>query len=120
MLFCAKNYDGRYMTSTEEFEEDVNRVKYIKKLITRYIQTQTLKERLILNHIIVLNNVFGPEFTCRLLYLKLSDQFKYVIPFLKKLHIMPDEIYYVGEKELVKLSTIKPDPTVTGRLHGYE
>ena len=59
MLFCAKHYDNSKYASTEEFYEDLSRIKYIKKLITRYTQDNDLKERLILNHIIILNNCLG-------------------------------------------------------------
>ena len=58
LLFCAQHYDNSRYISTEEFVEDLNRIKYIKKLITRYVENGDLKERLILNHIIVLYNVF--------------------------------------------------------------
>ena len=74
LLFCAANYDNPQYYSTEDFYEDLNRIKYIKKLITRYIESGDLKERLILNHIIVLNNCFGAEVLCRILYLKLKNQ----------------------------------------------
>ena len=57
LLFCAKHYDNP-VSDSEEFFEDLNRLKYVKKLITRYIDNGELKERLILNHIIILNNCF--------------------------------------------------------------
>ena len=53
LLFCAKNYDNAQCHDTEEFYEDLRRIKYIKKLVTRYIITGDLKERLILNHLII-------------------------------------------------------------------
>ena len=61
LLYCASKYDNIKYASTEEFFEDLNRIKYIKKLVTRYTEYGELKERLILNHIIVLNNCFGAE-----------------------------------------------------------
>ena len=76
LIFCAQHYNGSKYYTTEEFVEDLNRVKYIKKLITRYIENDDLKERLILNHIIVLNNCFGPDITCKILYLKMKSQMK--------------------------------------------
>lgn len=113
LLFCAKHYDGRFLASTEEFEDDLNRIKYIKKLLTRYIQSGELKERLILNHIIVLNNVFGPVVTTRILYLKLGDQFFYVKPFLKFLKILPTKIYNVGDIESIDMVGIQSCPQIT-------
>ena len=59
IIFCAKIYDNITIASTEEFMEDLNRIKYIKKLLTRYEEGGELKERLILNHIITLHNCFG-------------------------------------------------------------
>src|ERR1700744_2846173 len=82
VIYCAKNYNNPTCTGSEEFFEDVKRVKYIKKLITRYIESGDLKERLILNHIIVLENVFNPIALNRILYLKIENQFGYIKPFL--------------------------------------
>ena len=56
LLYTASHYINAQYSSTEDFIEDLNRIKYIKKLITRYIEGGELKERLILNHIIILNN----------------------------------------------------------------
>jgi hypothetical protein len=69
-VYAAKHYDNPGCCNTEEFLDDLRRIKYIKKLITRYIESGDLKERLILNHIIILVNLFGPEVTCRILFLK--------------------------------------------------
>jgi hypothetical protein len=92
LLYAARYYDSSQCHDTDEFYEDLNRFKYIKKLITRYVETGELKERLILNHLIVLNNVFGPEHVSRMIYIKMHDQMKYIKPFLVLLNIMPDKI----------------------------
>lgn len=92
LLYAARYYDSTQCHDTEEFLEDLNRFKYIKKLLTRYIDTGELKERLILNHLIVLNNVFGPEHTVKMVCFKMQDQMKYIKPFLILLNIMPDKI----------------------------
>ena len=60
LLYAAKHYDNPQCYDTVEFYDDLKRIKYIKRLINRYIEEGDLKERLILNHIIILNNVFGP------------------------------------------------------------
>ena len=70
LIYCAKHYDNPQCHSTEEFIEDLKRIKYIKKLITKYIESDELRERLIMNHLIVLNNVFGAEHLSKILYLK--------------------------------------------------
>lgn len=98
LLYCAKYYDNPQCHDTEEFYEDLRRIKYIKKLITRYVVTGDLKERLILNHIIILNNVFGPIHLCRIIFLKMEKQLKYIKPFLIMLNILPDKVYNIGKE----------------------
>jgi hypothetical protein len=116
MLFCAKHYDNSKYASTEEFYEDLSRIKYIKKLITRYTQDNDLKERLILNHIIILNNCFGPEALNKILYLKLKDQMKYVKPFLIMLNILPEKIHNVNNEIVIDTNTIEMDQGIIKRL----
>ena len=116
MLFCAKHYDNSKYASTEEFYEDLSRIKYIKKLITRYTQDNDLKERLILNHIIILNNCFGPEALNKILYLKLKDQMKYVKPFLIMLNILPEKIHNVNNEVVIDTNTIEMDQGIIKRL----
>ena len=116
MLFCAKHYDNSKYASTEEFYEDLSRIKYIKKLITRYIQDNDLKERLILNHIIILNNCFGPEALNKILYLKLKDQMKYVKPFLIMLNILPEKIHNVNNEIVIDTDIIEIDQEIIKRL----
>ena len=116
LLFCAQHYDNSRYISTEEFVEDLNRIKYIKKLITRYVENGDLKERLILNHIIVLNNCFGPEILCKILYLKLRNQMKFVKPFLILLNILPEKIYYVDDEIVIDTNIIEIDQVIVDRL----
>lgn len=116
LIYAAKHYDNSYCCSTDEFLEDLKRIKYIKKLLTRYVETGELKERLILNHIIVLNNMFGAEHVCRILYLKLVDYFKYVMPFLILLNVLPDKLYNIGEATVVDLDMITMDAVIVERL----
>lgn len=116
LLYCASHYDNAQYASTEDFVEDMNRLKYIKKLITRYTEYGDLKERLILNHIIILNNCFGPDVLSRILYLKLKEQMIYLKPFLVLLDIMPDRIYNVGEEVVIDTDTIEMDPLIVAKL----
>lgn len=116
ILFCASHYDNYQYHSTEEFVEDLNRIKYIKKLITRYIEKGELKERLILNHIIILNNCFGGNATCRILYLKMKEQMKYVKPFLILLNILPEKIFNIGEEKEIDTNLIPMDLIIVERL----
>lgn len=116
ILFCASNYLKNQFSSTEEFIEDMNRIKYIRKLITRYTEGGELKERLILNHIIILNNCFGPANLCRILYLKFKDQIKYIKPFLVLLQVLPLTIKNVGEENVIYTDIIQMDLKIVEKL----
>jgi len=92
MIYAMKCYNSPHCIMSE-FEGDIKRTKYLKRLFRRYKITKSLKERLILNHIILLNNVFGPLATARILFYK-TDERDYDIlkTFLSYLDIMPEEI----------------------------
>lgn len=84
-----------------EFEEDIKRIKYIKRLIKKYRDTGELKERLILNHIIVMANVFGVESTVRMLFYKLEEENYHVLKtFLLYLNYMPKIVYGIRNKDI--------------------
>lgn len=116
LLFCAKHYDNYKYVSTEDFLEDLNRIKYIKKLVTRYVESNDLKERLILNHIIILNNCFGPEALCKIIFLKLRAQIVYIKPFLLLLNILPNKIYDVGSEKIIDTTLIEVDENISKLL----
>jgi len=92
LIYAMKCYNAPHCILSE-FESDIKRTKYLKRLFRRYKITKVLKERLILNHIILLNNVFGPIATARILFYK-TDERDYDIlkTFLEYLDIMPDEV----------------------------
>ena len=71
-MYMMKMHDNPQCIDMEEYNRDIKRIKYIKRLLNRYDTTGELKERLILNHIIVLYNVFGPAAT-RILYFKIDE-----------------------------------------------
>lgn len=115
LLYAMKAYD-KPNAIISEFEEDLKRIKYIKRLIKRYRITGELKERLILNHIIILSNVFGVEATVRMLFFKL-DNTDYAIlkTFLLFLNYMPRYINGVNGKYL-NSSDLSVDIVVGKRL----
>lgn len=115
-LFCAQHYDNSRYSTTEEFAEDLNRIKYIKKLLTRFELYGDLKERLILNHIIILNNCFGPEILGRILFLKMWEQMSMVKPFLVFLNILPEKVYNVGNREVIHTDEIPMNELIVERL----
>lgn len=95
-IIITKAYSGKYWTK-EELELDLKRIRYIKRLIGKYIRKHELNDRLILNHIIVLGNVFGPELTTKILFLRLDKEYYSVLKtFLLYLEYLPNEIYYVN------------------------
>ena len=116
VIVSAHNYDMGISHSTEEFFEDLKRIGYIKKLLTQYSEGKQLKERLILNHLIILNNVFGPMHLNRLLYLKLKDHFMYIKPFMVLLGVLPDKIYKVAEEGVILMDLIPLDPNIVEKL----
>ena len=90
MMFAMKNYTNPQCTNIDEFYEDLNRIKYIKRLLGKYNKKGIIKARLILNHIIILNNVFGNEACSRILFHKLEPQFHSSIKtFLQYLNYLP-------------------------------
>ena len=72
VMYAIKNYDNPQCEGEKEFEDDLKRFKYIKRLLSRYYDTGILKERLLLNHLIVLNNVFSVEAATTLLLYKIQ------------------------------------------------
>ena len=75
MMFAIQHYDNPLCESEKEFHDDMKRFKYIKRLLRKYRETGVLKERLLLNHIIVLNNLFGPEACVTLLLYKIQQEY---------------------------------------------
>ena len=73
-LFAANNYNNPECTDVEKFKQDINRFKYLKRLLTRYDEHGELQERLILNHLIVLHNVFGIEAGHKMIMYKIHKQ----------------------------------------------
>ena len=93
VIYAMKMYSNPNCTGIEEFKEDICRVKYIKRLLIKYKKYGDLKERLILNHIIILQNVFGVEGCVRILFYKLNkDLHSYLKAFLEYLNYLPYEI----------------------------
>jgi hypothetical protein len=100
MIYAVKCYNAPHCIMSE-FESDIKRTKYLKRLFRRYKITKSLKERLILNHIILLNNVFGPEHTARILFYKIDERdYDILKTFLSYLNIVPEMIYGIRGKNI--------------------
>ena len=75
LLFALKHYDNPQCEGEKEFQDDLKRFKYIKRLLRKYYDTGVLKERLLLNHLIVLLNVFGADACTTLLLYKIQEEY---------------------------------------------
>jgi hypothetical protein len=101
LLYCAKVYD-RPNAVMSEFNEDLDRILYIKRLLTKYYSSGCLKERLIMNHLIVLYNCFGVDATTRLIFFRLEERdYSVMKPFLIFLNYMPDVIHGINGKDII-------------------
>ena len=91
VMYAIKHYHNPSCEGMSEFDDDMKRFKYIKRLFRKYEETGILKERLLLNHIIVLNNLFGAEASSTLLFFKTERQHWTALKsFLEFLNIMPE------------------------------
>ena len=111
LIYAMKCYNAPHCILSE-FEGDIKRTKYLKRLFRRYKITKVLKERLILNHIILLNNVFGPVATARILFYKIDERdFDILKTFLDYLDIMPDEVTGIKGRN-IHTSEIPLEPNI--------
>ena len=106
MMFAIKYYDNPQCEGEKEFYDDMKKFKYIKRLLRKYNDNGVLKERLLLNHIIVLNNLFGPEACVTLLLFKIQRKYwctlKSFLLFLNM--IREDELRDINEdKEVLSI-----------------
>lgn len=91
-LFASQHYNNPECCDVEEFKEDLTRFKYLKRLLRRYEQYDDLQERLILNHIIVLYNVFGIEAANRMMWFKVEpEHYSMLKTFLIFLNYLPED-----------------------------
>ena len=90
LLFAQHHYDNPTLQKEQEFYDDIKRFKYLKRLFRKYKPTKNIKIRLVLNHVIVLANVFGVEAACILLLYKVE---KIYWPYLKSVLVYLDYLY---------------------------
>ena len=108
VMYAIRHYDNPQCECEKEFQDDLKRFKYIKRLLRKYYDTGILKERLLLNHLTVLNNVFGTTASTTLLLYKIQEEYwpalKSFLIFLNT--ITEDELPHIQEDEIV-LDTLK-------------
>lgn len=116
-VFAAKYYDNPDCLDVLEFQDDLNRIKYLKRLFKKYNDTGVLKERLIINHLIVLYNVFEHEACTKMLSFKLINYLPYLKPFLEFLNYWPNRIEGLGAEDLViTTEEVESDETIVKTL----
>ena len=116
LLYAMKEYNNIQCTNIEEFHDDLKKIKYIKRLFNVYMNGGQLKERLILNHLIVFYNVFPVYAGTRILFYKIEEQFW---PMLKTFLIFLDRMPTTIESirgSVIKSTDIKLDEGIVTRL----
>lgn len=116
LIYAAKHYDRPHIISAE-FEDDLLRIKYVKRLLRKYKHTGEFKERLVLNHIIILSNVFGVHPTVNMLFFKIDkDDYPLLKTILLFLNFMPDRFDVTFNKYTLKQEDITVDLVISKRL----
>ena len=111
LLYAAKAYDKPNCIMSE-FKEDMKRFNYLKRLFKRYRKVGELREQLVLNHLVVICNVFGPEVATRILFFKMSkDDFPALKTYLLFLSCMPEKVKGIKGHDIIS-SDIPVDMTI--------
>jgi len=109
ILFAIKNYENQQAVTKEDFDKDLNHFKYIKRLLKRYKNTGVLKSHLLLNHFIILYNIFR-EATTPMLFFKIDEDLwavmKTFVIFLNRLPEFPKTHMHDVEVDLVALKEL--------------
>jgi hypothetical protein len=113
LIYAMNSYDNPSCHDIAEFEEDMKRFQYLRRLFNRYKQFGELRERLILNHLIVLYNVFGYR-TTSMLFFRLEGYHEFLKPFVDYLNYTSQYIEYDGKK--IDTTKIKSDLLIENAL----
>lgn len=93
LIFALEHYENPQCGSLEEFYEDLDRIKYLKRLLNRVDGDRGQKNRLILNHLIILTNVFGIDAANRILFFRMEETYhKYLKTYLHFLNVLSRDI----------------------------
>ena len=116
LIYAAKCYDRPHILQSE-FEDDLKRIKYVKRLLRKYRQTGEFKERLVLNHVIILSNVFGVEATTNMLFFKVDpEDYPLLKTILIYLNYMPPNLNVSFDKYYVRQEQIPVDLKIANIL----
>lgn len=101
VMYAVKAYD-RPNCIMSEFKEDMKRFNYLKRLFRRYRKVDELREQLVINHLVVLCNVFTPEIATRLLFFKMSkDDYSALKTYLLFLSCMPERVRGIKGQDII-------------------
>lgn len=115
LLFASRYYTNTHCTDVLEFHDDLKRIRYIKRLFKKFKETGELKERLIINHLVILYNSFEPRAMTRMLFLKLWDYMDYLKPFLMLLNFWTTNVGEVNGKKVID-SEVSLNPEIVASL----
>ena len=120
LMYSMREYSNIQCTDVEEFYDDLKKIKYIKRLFNIYKNNGQLKERLILNHLIIFYNVFSVEAGTRILFYKIEDTFWPMLKtFLIFLDRMPEKIESI-RGSTIRASDINLDEGIVTRLRSIK
>lgn len=114
ILYAASHYDNPHCESMDEFHEDVNKVRYLKRLFTKYKLNGEINERLALNHLIMVYNVFGPKAGTNMLFFKIREHWDVLKPFVLMLGCLPETL--VIDSKTVHTADIAMNQEIVDRL----
>ena len=117
MLYAAKFYDNKNCVDILEFHDDLNRIKYLKRLFKKYKETGDIKVQLVINHLIVIYNVFYPQAATKMLAFKLDEYLYYLKPFLLYLSFWPKRIELTDK--VILDSDVGQDEFIIKQLREY-
>ena len=107
LLYAMQHYENPQCVEVEEFNDDLKRIKYIKRLFNQYAIEGVVKERLLLNHIIVFYDVFSVEAATRILFYKLEEEFWPMLKtFLFYLNFLPNKIESINGRTILTIEIL--------------
>ena len=120
LLYAMQHYENPQCVEVEEFNDDLKKIKYIKRLFNQYSIEGVLKERLLLNHIIVFYNVFSVEAATRILFYKLEENIWPMLKtFLFYLNFLPDKIESINGRTILT-TEIPMDQGIVDSLRKFD
>ena len=120
LMFAMKEYNNQQCTNIDEFYDDLKKIKYIKRLINRFLESGKLKEILILNHLVVFYNVFDNKAATRLLFFKIEEKYWSVLKtFLIYLSMMPETVKGIRGEDIIS-SDIQLNQEVIDKLRDFD